>query len=32
MAAVHRLVLEGRAPDLARFYPSAGGSRGFAGD
>ena len=26
MAAVHRLVLEGRAPELARFYPSAGGS------
>jgi hypothetical protein len=25
MAAVHRLVLTGRAPDLARFYPSAGG-------
>jgi hypothetical protein len=23
---VHRLVLEGRAPDLAAFYPSAGGS------
>jgi hypothetical protein len=26
MAAVHRLVLEGRAPELARFYPSVGGS------
>jgi hypothetical protein len=26
MAAVHRLVLEGRAPELARFYLSAGGS------
>src|ERR1700693_2019386 len=26
MAGVHRLVLEGRAPELARFYPSAGGS------
>lgn len=26
MAAVHRLVLEGRAAELARFYPSAGGS------
>jgi hypothetical protein len=25
MAAVHRLVLRGRAPELARFYPSAGG-------
>src|SRR5262245_24598740 len=25
MGAVHRLVLEGRAPALARFYPSAGG-------
>jgi hypothetical protein len=28
MGAVHRLVLEGAAPDLARFYPSAGGSAG----
>lgn len=28
LAGVHRLVLEGRAPDLARFYPSADG---FAG-
>ena len=27
MAAVHRLVLRGRAPELAEFYPSAGGSR-----
>src|SRR3954469_22308901 len=26
MGAVHRLVLRGGAPDLARFYPSAGGS------
>jgi hypothetical protein len=26
MAAVHRVVLEGRAPELACFYPSAGGS------
>jgi hypothetical protein len=26
MGAVHRLVLEGRAPELARFYPSAGGT------
>ena len=26
MGAVHRLVLEGRAPDLAGFYPSAGGA------
>jgi hypothetical protein len=25
MGAVHRLVLEGRAPELARFYPSVGG-------
>ena len=25
MGAVHRLVLEGRAPELARVYPSAGG-------
>src|SRR2546421_11392434 len=25
MAAVHRLVLRGHAPDLARHYPSAGG-------
>jgi hypothetical protein len=25
LGAVHRLVLDGRAPDLARFYPSAGG-------
>lgn len=27
MGAVHRLVLEGRAPDLAAFYPSVGGRR-----
>ncbi len=26
MGAVHRLVLEGRAPELAGFYPSAGGA------
>lgn len=26
MAGVHRLVLAGRAPELARFYPSAGGT------
>lgn len=26
MGATHRLVLEGRAPDLARYYPSAGGT------
>lgn len=26
LAAVHRLVLAGEAPELARFYPSAGGS------
>jgi hypothetical protein len=26
MGAVHRLVLEGRAPELARHYPSAGGN------
>ena len=26
MGAVHRLVLEGRAPALARFYPSVGGT------
>jgi hypothetical protein len=26
MAAVHRVVLDGRAPELARHYPSAGGS------
>lgn len=25
LAALHRLVLQGRAPDLARFYPSVGG-------
>jgi hypothetical protein len=30
LAAVHRLVLEGRAPDLARHYPTAGGSPGPA--
>lgn len=28
MAGVHRLVLAGRAPELARFYPSAGGTEG----
>jgi len=31
MAAVHRLVLAGRAPRLARHYPSAGGTDGVAG-
>ena len=31
MAAVHRLVLSGRAPALARHYPSAGGSLGLDG-
>jgi hypothetical protein len=31
MAAVHRLVLAGRAPALARHYPSAGGTDGAAG-
>jgi len=28
LGGVHRLVLEGRAPDLAAFYPSAGGDAG----
>ena len=28
MGSVHRLVLEGRAPDLAEFYPSVGGEAG----
>jgi hypothetical protein len=28
MGAVHRVVLQGRAPDLARHYPSAGGKPG----
>ena len=32
MAAVHRLVLQGRAPELAAFYPSAGGSLGRDAD
>jgi hypothetical protein len=27
MAAVHRLVLQGRAPELAEYYPSAGGKK-----
>jgi hypothetical protein len=31
LGAVHRLVLEGKASELARFYPSAGGDAG-AGD
>lgn len=31
MAAVHRLVLRGRAPRLAAFYPSAGGDAGAEG-
>src|SRR2546421_4431135 len=30
MRSVHRLVLEGRAPELARHYPSAGGESGRA--
>jgi len=29
MGAVHHLVLEGNAPALAKFYPSAGGAVGF---
>jgi len=28
LGAVHRIVLEGRAPELARFYPSVGGDDG----
>jgi hypothetical protein len=34
LGALHLLVLDGRAPELARHYPSAGGSprRGLAGD
>lgn len=31
MGAVHRLVLMGEAPALARFYPSVGGDEGMAG-
>jgi len=31
MGAAHRLVLEGRAPALARHYPSAGGEAGLEG-
>jgi hypothetical protein len=31
LAAVHRLVLQGRLPELARHYPSAGGSTGLPG-
>ena len=31
MGAVHRLVLEGQAPGLARYYPSAGGVADAAG-
>ena len=31
LSAVHRIVLEGRAPALARHYPSAGGRQGAAG-
>src|SRR5579863_1380741 len=31
MGAVHRIVLEGRAPDLARFYASVGGTADAAG-
>src|SRR5689334_5006010 len=32
LGAVHRLVLSGRAPQLAAFYPSAGGDRVDAGE
>lgn len=31
LAAVHRVVLQGRLPDLARHYPSVGGSTGRPG-
>ncbi len=31
MGAVHRIVLEGKAPELARFYPSAGGDGDLEG-
>lgn len=31
MGAVHRLVLEGRAPELAEYFPSAGGNRSIEG-
>ena len=31
MGAVHRLVLEGRAPELAEYFPSAGGGRSMEG-
>ncbi len=29
MGAVHRLVLEGKAPELGKFYPSVGGITNF---
>ena len=32
MGGVHRLVLEGRAPEFARFYPSTGGKPGAGRD
>jgi hypothetical protein len=32
MGSIHRLVLEGRSPALARFYPSVGGAGGSAND
>jgi len=32
LGGVHRLVLEGKAPELARWYPSAGGSADAPGD
>jgi hypothetical protein len=31
LGALHRIVLSGEAPELAAFYPSAGGSRGAGG-
>src|ERR1700722_16852355 len=31
MGSVHRLVLEGRAPELSKFYPSVGGAVEFNG-
>jgi hypothetical protein len=32
MGSIHRLVLDGRSPELARFYPSVGGGGGSAND
>src|SRR6266545_2995121 len=32
MGSIHRLVLEGRSPALAHFYPSVGGAGGSAND